>query len=70
MSDNIEHLKTRSALEVALYEIWNDFRWYINRKQKTPSLSLKEALETWIRLLAPFAPYPAPGARVCFLFFH
>jgi leucyl-tRNA synthetase len=44
-------------LEVALYEIWNDLRWYINRKQKINTKTLLYALEIWIKLLAPFAPY-------------
>ncbi len=57
VTENMESLKTRTALENALFEVWNDFRWYIRRKEKLNSKILKEALETWIRLLAPFAPY-------------
>ncbi|MCW4016771.1 MAG: leucine--tRNA ligase [Candidatus Bathyarchaeota archaeon] len=57
VTDNMESLKTRTALENALFEVWNDFRWYIRRKEKFDSNTLKQALETWIRLLAPFAPY-------------
>ncbi|MCW3998360.1 MAG: leucine--tRNA ligase [Candidatus Bathyarchaeota archaeon] len=57
VTESIENLKTRTALEVALYEIWNDFRWYINRKQKTNTATLTSALEIWIKLLTPFAPY-------------
>ena len=57
VTENMESLKTRTALENALFEVWNDFRWYIRRKEKFNSKILKEALETWIRLLAPFAPY-------------
>ncbi len=57
VTESMESLKTRTAIENALFEIWNDFRWYIRRKEKTDSKLLKKALETWIRLLAPFAPY-------------
>ncbi|MCK5409768.1 MAG: class I tRNA ligase family protein, partial [Candidatus Heimdallarchaeota archaeon] len=57
VTENIEQLKTRTALEVALYEVWNDFRWYINRKQKATASTLKTVLEVWIKLLAPFAPH-------------
>ncbi len=57
VTKNMESLKTRTALENALFEVWNDFRWYIRRKEKFNSKVLKEALETWTRLLAPFAPY-------------
>jgi leucyl-tRNA synthetase len=57
VTENMEMLKTRTALENALFEIWSDFRWYIRRKETLNSTILKEALETWIRLMAPFAPY-------------
>jgi leucyl-tRNA synthetase len=54
---NLEELKTRTSLEIALFEVWNDFRWYIHRKGKTEAKAVQEALEVWLRLLAPFAPY-------------
>jgi len=57
VTENMEALKTRTATENALFEVWNDFRWYARRKEETDSKILKEALEIWIRLLAPFAPY-------------
>jgi leucyl-tRNA synthetase len=57
VTESMEALKTRTALENALFEVWNDFRWYIRRKEALNSNILKEALETWTRLLAPFAPY-------------
>ncbi|MDH5713283.1 MAG: leucine--tRNA ligase [Candidatus Bathyarchaeota archaeon] len=57
VTENMEILKTRTATENALFEVWNDFRWYIRRKEKTDSKVLRQALETWIRLLALFAPY-------------
>jgi leucyl-tRNA synthetase len=57
VTQNLEELKTRTALEIALFEVWNDFRWYIRRKGKTDVKAVREALEVWLRLLAPFAPY-------------
>jgi leucyl-tRNA synthetase len=57
VTENMETLKTRTATENALFEVWNDFRWYVRRKEKTDSKVLKAALEIWIRLLVPFAPY-------------
>jgi leucyl-tRNA synthetase len=57
VAENMETLKTRTALETALFEIWNDLRWYKRRKETFHSKTLKEALETWTLLLAPFAPY-------------
>jgi leucyl-tRNA synthetase len=57
VTQNLEELKTRTALEIALFEVWNDFRWYTRRKGKTEAKVVREALEVWLRLLAPFAPY-------------
>jgi len=57
VTENLEQMKTRSALEIALFEIWNDFRWYVRRKGKTETKILKEALKVWLKLLAPFAPH-------------
>jgi len=57
VTESMEILKTRTATENALFEVWNDFRWYARRKEKTVSKVLREALEIWVRLLAPFAPY-------------
>jgi leucyl-tRNA synthetase len=57
VTDSMEQMKTRTALEIALFEVWNDFRWYIRRKGKIESKILLEALEIWLRLLAPFTPH-------------
>jgi len=57
VTKNLEEMKTRTALEIALFEIWNDFRWYIRRKGKAEAKILKEALKTWLKLLTPFAPH-------------
>jgi leucyl-tRNA synthetase len=57
VTDSLEEMKTRTALSTALFEIWNDFRWYINRKGKAETKILKEALGTWLKLLAPFSPH-------------
>ncbi|HVP26435.1 MAG TPA: leucine--tRNA ligase [Candidatus Bathyarchaeia archaeon] len=57
VTENLEEMKTRTALEIALFETWNDFRWYIRRRGKTETKTLKNALKTWLKLLAPFAPH-------------
>jgi len=57
ITESMETLKTRTAVENAFFEIWNDIRWYRRRKEKVDSEILKQALELWIRLLAPFAPH-------------
>jgi len=57
VTESMEAMKTRTALENAFFEVWNDIRWYRRRKEKANSGILKQTLETWIRLLAPFAPH-------------
>jgi leucyl-tRNA synthetase len=57
VTENLEQMKTRTALETAFFEIWNDFRWYARRKGKMDAKMLREALEIWLKLLAPFAPH-------------
>jgi leucyl-tRNA synthetase len=57
ITESMNDLKTRTALEHALFEVWNDFRWYIRRKETFDSNVLREALNAWTRLMAPFAPY-------------
>ena len=54
---SLDELKTRTALQVALFETWNDLRWYIQRKGNTEAKALVEAIKVWLRLLAPFAPF-------------
>ena len=57
VTENMEVLKTRTAIENVLFEVWNDFRWYRRRKERINHAALKKAMETWLRLLAPFAPH-------------
>jgi len=57
VTESLKEMKTRTALETALFEVWNDFRWYLRRKGKTGSKILKETLKTWLKLLTPFAPH-------------
>jgi leucyl-tRNA synthetase len=57
VTENMEQMKTRTALGIAFFEVWNDFRWYIQRKEKTRNKPPKEALQTWLKMLAPFMPH-------------
>lgn len=57
VSESIEILKTRTALETALYEIWNDFRWYLRRGDKFHKETIQRLTEMWIKLLTPFIPH-------------
>jgi leucyl-tRNA synthetase len=53
----LDELKTRTALQIALFEIWNDIKWYIQRKGNTETKALLEAVKDWLKMLAPFAPF-------------
>ncbi len=53
----LEELKTRTALQAALFDTWNDIRYYIQRCGKADSATLNQAVKVWLKLLAPFAPY-------------
>jgi leucyl-tRNA synthetase len=57
VTSSLEELKTRTALQVALFETWNDLRWYIQRKGSTNAKALGEAVKVWLKMLAPFAPF-------------
>ncbi len=57
VTEALEVLRTRTASEVALFEVWNDVRWYLRRTDKPNPTVLRRAVEVWVRLLAPFAPY-------------
>ena len=53
----LDELKTRTALQIALFETWNDLRWYIQRKGNTEAKLLGDAVKDWIKMLAPYAPF-------------
>jgi leucyl-tRNA synthetase len=57
VTESLDELKTRTALQVALFEIWNDLRWYIQRRGNTEAKALGEAVKAWLKMLAPFAPF-------------
>jgi leucyl-tRNA synthetase len=57
VTEALEQLKNRTALEIALFEVWNDIRWYLRRTQMPCKEVLLEVARTWVRLLSPFAPF-------------
>jgi leucyl-tRNA synthetase len=57
VTESIEVMKTRTALDNAFFEVWNDFRWYLRRKGGANAKALLEVLDTWLRFMAPFAPH-------------
>jgi leucyl-tRNA synthetase len=57
VTESLDQLKTRTALQVALFETWNDLKWYIQRKGSTRSKALGDVVKAWLKMLAPFAPF-------------
>jgi leucyl-tRNA synthetase len=57
VTENMENFKTHTAVGNALFEVWNDFRWYIRRKGHMEAKALLDALDIWVRLLTPFTPH-------------
>ncbi|MEM2888592.1 MAG: leucine--tRNA ligase [Candidatus Bathyarchaeia archaeon] len=57
VTEALEIMKTRTAAEVAFFEIWNDIRWYMRRTEAPNVKILKETVDIWVRLIAPFTPY-------------
>jgi leucyl-tRNA synthetase len=62
ISETVKKLKTRTALAAAVYDVWNDLRWYQRRVDQPDSATVNQFISTWIRLLAPFAPHIAEEA--------
>jgi leucyl-tRNA synthetase len=59
VSESLQKLKTRTALSSAIYDVWNDLRWYERRAEKADATTIRSALSVWTRLIAPFAPHLA-----------
>jgi leucyl-tRNA synthetase len=57
VEDSLSKMKNRTALETAFYEVWNDFRWYLRRRESPDSETLKRALSIWVRIMTPFIPH-------------
>jgi leucyl-tRNA synthetase len=57
VSQNLDVMKTKSAFQEAFYSYWNDLRSYMLQAEVRPSKLTSYAVDTWIRLLAPFIPY-------------
>ncbi|MBN2518054.1 MAG: leucine--tRNA ligase [Candidatus Altiarchaeota archaeon] len=55
---SLEAYQTRKALQAAFFEVFNYLRWY-ERRGGSNAKVLKDFLDEWVRVLAPFIPYMA-----------
>ena len=62
VTDALDGSETRSASQAAFYDFEEDLRWYrrrTDRSRPAARWTLRETLETRLRLLAPFVPFLA-----------
>ena len=57
ITENMRRLRTRAAAENTIYQISNDFRWYVRRRRTANRKVALSLLDAWVRLMAPFAPH-------------
>ena len=57
VSSNLDMMKTKSAFQEVFYAYWNDLRNYLLKTEIHPSNLINYAVDTWVKLLAPFLPY-------------
>jgi leucyl-tRNA synthetase len=55
-TEHYEKMEYRSALQEGFFNLYNDIRWYLRRKEN-PSIILKKAAETLVKLVAPILPH-------------
>ncbi|HVB11824.1 MAG TPA: leucine--tRNA ligase, partial [Nitrososphaerales archaeon] len=57
VASNLDMMKTKSAFQEVFYAYWNDLRNYLLKTEIHPSNLINYAVDTWVKLLAPFLPY-------------
>ena len=62
----LDSMKTKSAFQEAFYSYWNDLRMYSTHRGKGPKELVVYAINTWVKLLAPFVPYTAEEINASF----
>jgi len=58
-TEALDSFETRKAVQHVFFSLMQDLRWYTKRVKEGGSKShvLKQVLDAWVRLLAPFAPH-------------
>ncbi|MDI6820360.1 MAG: leucine--tRNA ligase [Candidatus Hodarchaeaceae archaeon] len=58
-TEALDAFETRKAVQHAFFLLMQDLRWYEKRAQQAGARArtLKQVLDVWVRLLAPFAPH-------------
>jgi len=58
-TEALDAFETRKAVQHVFFSLMQDLRWYMKRAEEGSSRAyvLKQLLDEWVRLLAPFAPH-------------
>jgi len=58
-TEALEAFETRKAVQHIFFSLMQDLRWYMKRAKEDASRAyvLRQVLDSWVRLLAPFAPH-------------
>lgn len=59
VTEYLENMRLRMGLIEAFYNVWNDLRWYERRRGGVNPGVVREVIDVWIRLVAPFIPFVA-----------
>jgi leucyl-tRNA synthetase len=59
MEEYMVKMKTRSALNTAFFEMWEDYRRYLKRSGKQNSAVTRKFFIQWVIMLHPFVPHVA-----------
>lgn len=62
VSESIPQMRTRSAFNIAFYEVWGDLRRYLRRSTAPNRDVLLSFFREWFKLLHPFMPHVAQWA--------
>ena len=57
VTEALERMRTRTAIETAFYLMWSDIRRYLRRCERPAKQVVNKLLDVWVRLLTPFMPH-------------
>jgi len=56
VNESLDNFQTRKALQAGFFEVFPVLKWYERRGGQNPKV-LKELLNEWVRIMAPFTPF-------------
>ncbi|PSN84573.1 leucine--tRNA ligase [Candidatus Marsarchaeota G1 archaeon OSP_D] len=62
VAQHLEEMRTRSAFNIAFFEVWEDYKRYLKRCAKPNTSVQRMFIAEWSKLLHPFMPHVAQWA--------